>query len=163
MLCVLSVEGFLAEPGSDIRKLGPSSLGKEIFSALKASGTAIALLSTSEKESVVKDWLTREGFSGYSLLLTAENSVPQGLDFKIDSLKNLLSGGHYIGFYLDSDPDMLRPLSSELGIPVLLSVLPWAKPGRSVDLPYQPWDSLVETIHDERLKRARLSENSERG
>ncbi len=163
MVVLISVEGVLAEAGEDLRAVGPTPFGKSLYQSIYSNNIAIGLLSTCSSDDIVKNWLTREGFRGYSLLLTAEDSLLDGIDFKIETVKKLISGGHHILYLIDSDPNMVRPMASEYGVSTLLAVHAWAKPGKTADIPYQPWESLVEVSQVEALRKAKLEERRQDG
>ena len=164
MIAVLTVEGVLSEPTDDLNKAGPSSFGKALYGSIRGTGSlGIILLSADRDEVRVSNWLAREGFSGYSLLMTAKDSLLEGVEYKVDAVKRLLAGGHFVSYVVDSDPEMVRPMVSVYGVPCLLAVSAMSKAGKSIDLPYQPWDSVVTVLHEEALERAKLKEGDHHG
>lgn len=157
MITVVCIDGVLSEENLPLLQAGPTITGKRIYEYLRGANSAIVLLTPNRNSEGVKAWLMREGFGEYIRLLTREESSAEPGEWKVEALKDLIAAGQHIAFYVDSDPLVTGPIAS-LGIPYLLVVHPWGKPGRmdSLELPYKTWGALVDTIEEESLRQAAL-------
>jgi hypothetical protein len=158
VIVVINIEGVLAEVGEDLMQCSPLQSGRMLFESFRDKRLDVVLMSTSRRHDKVETWLTREGFHGHIQLLTATDSVYNGDEFKQNVIEQLLGAQHFIAFVIDSDPNILTTYVSEIGVPALLFVPSYERPGK-VTVPYRPWDSLVESLEVESLERARLAES----
>lgn len=159
MITVINIEGTLSEEGANLLECSPLQSGRILYESFRDKDLDVVLMSTSRRHDDVVTWLTREGFHGHIMLKTATDSIYNGDEFKKNTVELLLADQHFIAFVVDADPNMLTTYVTEVGVPVLLFVPAYEKPGRKVTVPYRPWDSLVETLQVESLERAKLAES----
>ena len=158
MIVVLSVEDVLSEPGVPLSAAGPTLFGRRLYTTLHNSGESLCLISHSQNRDLVREWLLREGFSDYVKLVTRDDTDQPPDLWKVDQVRALVAHGQHIMYFVDHDP-VVVPAMAEIGVPVMLVVHPWGDPGRQfadAEVVYRSWDSLVDTIETESLKRAEI-------
>lgn len=158
MIVVVCVEGVLSEPGLPLSEAGPTLFGRRLYTTLHNSGESLCFISHTSNREMVREWLLREGFSDYVKLVTNDDGVDDPVRWKVGQVQSLVARGQHIMYVVDHDHRIV-PSLSEVGVPTMLVVHPWGDPGRPFeDVPasYRSWDSLVDTIETESLRRAEV-------
>jgi hypothetical protein len=159
VIVVLCVEDVLSEPGVPLSESGPTLFGRRLYTTLHNSGESLCIVSHNQNRDLVREWLLREGFSDYVRLVTRdEDPETDPARWKVAQVRSMVAAGQHIMYLVDHDPRTV-PAMAETGVPVLLVVHPWGDPGRTSsaeEVPYRPWDSLVDTIETESLRRAEI-------
>lgn len=139
---MIAVEGVLAAD-IDIRRAAPTKWAKLLYDGIRTQYRTIAL--TRADEALARWWLNREGLAGWSSVL-CNNGVLEHTQWKIDQVREFLSNGWEIGFYLDSDRETCTMVQS-LGVVTLCVGMPVHPPGwRADDTQFRPWTAVVDTL-----------------
>lgn len=154
---VMSVEGVLTHGSTDTHALNyeASVQGRVLYHALRDS-TRLVLLSHDPSKDRVKSWLARERLTRYAdVQCRPHDSALTPSEWRIWRLKELISAGHHISFFIDSDPATVSA-ALETGVGALLVVNSSVIPGEETPR-YAPWYDLVATIERQSLLRASRS------
>lgn len=158
-LIVLTIDGVLSTaPTDNLLTVESSQNGKVLYDIVRGNERVILLADDHDKDRA-KAWLARERFSRYGDV----HCYPKGFEgepweWRVKHVKDMLSVGHHVSFYIDAEPDALRGIL-HLGVPVLQVVEPAGTPGiHSDESPYRPWYDLVESVERRTLLQATSEE-----
>jgi hypothetical protein len=147
-LIVLTIDGVLSDaPTDNLLTAESSNLGKVLYDIVRGNERVILLADDHDKDRV-KAWLARERFTRYGdVHCQPRDSEGLPWEWRVKHVKDMLSVGHHVSFFIDSEPDAIRGIL-DLGVPALQVVASQGPPGgiHSSESPYRPWYDLVETV-----------------
>lgn len=161
---VFNIEGVLADETPDGRILNYEAIKPgRILYLLVRHAARVVIFTTNRDEGAAKAWLVRERMTKFASVHCYDPAVdPDHRKWKMEKLRDLMSLGHHIDFFVDSDPYAIQA-AVEMGVNGLLVAYPSAYPGGASEgeQAYVPWYSLVETIEQQNMRRASIQAETE--
>jgi hypothetical protein len=152
VIAVISIENSLSQ-GPDLRSAAAYRASRPFYEALKGAYQLVGL--TTATEEIARWWLKREHMAEWALLRywNEATSPFDHLEWKVQEVREFLSSGWEISFYVDSDWSPLMKVL-QLGVSTLRiehsHVVPgWRDPETTAPRPWSDIAATVEAIHAE--------------
>jgi hypothetical protein len=150
-IIVITIEGVLSET-DDLLSSPPTKEGRDLYNALKGPYRVI-LFSNGDDHAVAKEWLKKEGFKGYAMLLCYPLAALALTGWKISQVRMMLGDGWDIAMVIDTDRQVHQAMLDEGVASVLVSYPGMARPGRLPESPgpLRPWDEIAATVEERNM------------
>src|SRR5215510_13802078 len=104
-MIIITVENVLAA-GDDLKVAPPTRWAKSLYGGMRSQHHVLALTQASEE--LARTWLKREHLDDWSRVLCypADRSIFSYDDWRVDCVREVLSEGWEVFFYVDTDPEV---------------------------------------------------------
>lgn len=151
MIVVVSIENTFAQ-GPDLKTAAAYRASRPFYEALKGAYQLVGL--STATEDIARWWLKREHMGEWAMLrLWTPDSPFSYLEWKVQEVREFLSAGWEVAFYIDSDWSPLMAVT-RLGVSTLRvehahNVPGWRDPETTAPRPWSEVAATVEAIHAE--------------
>ena len=141
-MVIITIEGVLAT-SDDLKTAAPTKWGKALYAGLRSQHHVIGL--TKADSDIAKMWTKREHFGDWSRIITYNSPIMTWQQWRVDQVREILSEGWEVFFYVDSDVEVLNEVG-QLGVCTLAVSYPRMPVGWKEVAAPRSWSNVVATM-----------------